>query len=114
MARPPVPNPTRRDASLRRTRALAWGLGAAAAGLTAAFSAVAAHAFKGHDGKRAQANTARVRTAPRRVSVPGPQSVPRIADDPAPLAPPPDPPAAAPPPAPEPAPAPDPPVSGGS
>lgn len=109
--------PHRRDRSLRRVRALGWGLGLGAAGLTAWCSVVAANAFKGHDGSAPEAVRAPAHHG-RRVAVPGPERVPAISNDPAPLAPPSAPPAAAPrqaPPAPQPAPAPPPEaVSGGS
>lgn len=63
-----------------RVARIATGVGAA--GLTAAFSVAAAHAFKGHDG-HAKAAPARqpVRAARAHVSVPGPDSVPSIAGD---------------------------------
>jgi hypothetical protein len=80
-----------RDAALRRMRVMTAGIAAGAVGLCGAFSVVAAQAFKGHTPRKA-APAQRVR-APR-VSVPGPQTVPSIADDPAPLQPPSQPPAA--------------------
>jgi hypothetical protein len=103
--------PHRRDRALRQVRVLRWGIGLGAAGLTAACSVVAANAFKGHDGTSLEA----VRTPAhhgRRLRVPGPERIPAIGNDPAPLAPPSAPPAAAPS-QPPPAPAPET-VSGGS
>jgi hypothetical protein len=112
---PPRTTPDARDRALRRVRRTAWGVAAGAAGLTVGLSAVAAHAFKGHQ------RAASVRAAPPAapppplaplpVHVPGPQAVPSIAGAPAPLQPPAQPPAPAPAPA---APAPAPQVSGGS
>jgi hypothetical protein len=101
----------RRDRLLRGVRVARWTTGLGAAGLTAAFSVAAAHAFKGHDGhaKAPRDPQPRTRTAHARVTVPGPDRVPSIAGDNS-L----QPPAAAPQPAPqEQAPA-EPPVSGGS
>ncbi len=96
-----------RDAAVRRTRAIFVGVVAGAVGLSGVFSVVAAHAFKGRQGR---ATTARARPSERRV--PGPDAVPRIAGDPAPLQPPAQPPAT---PTPQPeSPAPAPQVSGGS
>jgi hypothetical protein len=117
---PPTTTPDARDRALRRVRFTAWGVAAGAAGLTVGLSAVAAHAFKGH--QRSASPPAPSPAAPRaqratrpahRVHVPGPQAVPSIAGAPAPLQPPAQPPSAAPAPAPaDPAPAPQ--VSGGS
>jgi uncharacterized protein YggE len=107
------PSPASRDRALRRVRVAAWGVGVGAAALTGGLSVVAAHAFKGHDGKaRATATTAVARRARAvaHVRVPPPQRIPAIAGQPAPLQPPPQPPAATVPQ--EQAPAP--PVSGGS
>src|SRR6476661_1820485 len=91
----------KRDKALRRTRALI---------------AVAAQAFKGHPQRSASPTPAVAKSSdrprPARVNVPGPQSVPSIAGQPAPLQPPAQPPAAAPP-ANQSAPAPAPQVSGG-
>lgn len=102
-----------RDKALRRTRAVIAGAAAAAVGLSGVLSAVAAQAFKGHPHRAASPPAAVAKRAARaRVHVPGPQSVPSIAGQPAPLQPPAQPPAAA---APAPsAPAPQPQVSGGS
>lgn len=60
-----------------------WAAGLGAAGLTAAFSVAAAHAFKGHDGRKAAAAPApRAATkTTHRVTVPGPDNVPAIAND---------------------------------
>jgi hypothetical protein len=93
------PTPAGRDRIVRRVRILALSVAAAAAGLSAGLSVVAAHAFKGHDGT--------VRTTAARVRVPPAQHVPAIAGAPAPL----QPPAAAPTVAP---PQPQPETSGGS
>ena len=92
------PSPAGRDRNVRRVRILAWSVAAAAAGLSAGLSVVAAHTFKGHDGT--------VRTVAR-VSVPPAQYVPAIAGAPAPLQPPAAAPTAAPP-------QPEPETSGGS
>jgi hypothetical protein len=105
------PSAASRDRALRRVRLAAWGIGVGAAALTGGLSVVAAHAFKGHNGKaRVTAAVARSARTAARVSVPPPQRVPAIAGQPAPLQPPAQPPAAAVPQ--EQAPAP--PVSGGS
>jgi hypothetical protein len=96
-----LPTPADRDRAVRRLRAAGWSLGALAAALSVALSAVAAHAFKGHDG--------RTKPAVARVSVPPAQHVPAIAGAPAPLEPP-----AAPPVAVTPQPQPQPETSGGS
>ena len=73
----------RRDRLVQGVRAARWATGLGAAGLTAAFSVAAAHAFKGHDGhKAAAAPTARKSSqATHRVTVPGPDKVPAIATD---------------------------------
>lgn len=94
--RPPT-DPAARDRSVRTVRVVAWVSGIGAAGLTALFSGVAAHAFKGHDGKAKAASPARSSRPLARVSVPPPQDVPAISGAPAPLQPPAQPPAAAPP-----------------
>jgi hypothetical protein len=100
-----------RDAALRRTRGMIAGVAAGAVGLSGLLSAVAAHAFKGHPQR--VATTTRTNSAPSsQVRVPGPQAVPSIAGEPAPLQPPAQPPAAST--QPTPAPAPEPQVSGGS
>jgi hypothetical protein len=99
-----------RDAAVRRTRAIVVGVAAGAVGLSGVFSVVAAHAFKGRQQGAATAASADARTSGRRV--PGPDIVPPIAGDPAPLQPPAQPPAT---PVPQPvSPAPAPQVSGGS
>jgi hypothetical protein len=108
----------RRDRLVLGVRVARWTTGLAAAGLTAAFSVAAAHAFKGHDGHaKARQAAVRPRVAHARVTVPGPDQVPSIADDGS-LQPPAAAPQAAPPethqaPPQEQAPA-EPPVSGGS
>ena len=103
-------DPAARDRWLRGTRAIAWITGLVAAGLTAAFSIAAAHAFKGHDGR---AHATRVSATAGRphshLTVPPPQHVPAISGAPTPLQAPSQPPVAA---APEQAPPPE--VSGGS
>jgi hypothetical protein len=72
----------RRDRLVRGVRVARWGTGLAAAGLTAAFSVAAAHAFKGHDGHaKARQAAPRPQIAHARVTVPGPDQVPSIADD---------------------------------
>jgi hypothetical protein len=99
-----------RDAALQRTRAIVVGVAAAAIGLSGVFSVVAAHAFKGRPQRAAPAATADDQRSGR--TVPGPDAVPPIAGDPAPLRPPAQPPAT---PVPRPSsPAPTPQVSGGS
>lgn len=95
-------DPRSRDRLLARVRRTGRILVAGAVGGTAALSAVAAHAFKGHSGKpaaapvavpaRTQAPAATPRAA--RVAVPPPQQVPAIDGVPAQLQPPPQPPAA--------------------
>jgi hypothetical protein len=109
----------RRDRLLRGVRVARWATGLAAAGLTAAFSVAAAHAFKGHDGHASARQAApHPRVAHAHVTVPGPDQVPAIAGDGS-LQPPAAAPQAAAPeteqvqPAPQQAPA-EPPVSGGS
>jgi peptidoglycan DL-endopeptidase CwlO len=115
-----------RDRLVLRVRAARWATGIGAAGLTAGFSVAAAHAFKGHDGRKAAAATPQQTTpsTQRHVTVPGPDSVPAIAGGSS-LQPPQEAPEStpqqqqapaqpAPAPAPVPAPAPAPPVSGGS
>jgi hypothetical protein len=101
-----------RDVALRRTRAIVAGVAAAAVGLSGGVAVVAAQAFKGRPRPtRTTATTAHAaRTTGHRVHVPGPQSVPAIAGQPAPLQPPAQPPAPA---DPQPS-APAPQVSGGS
>ena len=108
----------RRDRLVRDVRVARWAAGLGAAGLTAAFSVAAAHAFKGHDGHAKAGATATTRRAAHaRVTVPGPDPVPSIADDGS-LQPPQKAPQAAPPQPQETPPAQqqqaDPPVSGGS
>ena len=89
-------DPAARDRWLRGTRAIAWMTGLVAAGLTAAFSIAAAHAFKGHDGR---AHATRVSATAGRshshLTVPPPQHVPAISGAPTPLQAPSQPPAAA-------------------
>jgi hypothetical protein len=103
-----------RDAAVRRTRAIVVGVTAGAVALSGVFSVVAAHAFKGRK-LHAATPTATATSHAARPSgprVPGPDAVPPIAGDPAPLQPPEQPPAT---PVPQPeAPAPAPQVSGGS
>jgi hypothetical protein len=103
-----------RDAALRRTRAIVAGVAAAAVGLSGTLSVVAAHAFKGHSQGSSTAPVAKASDRGRlpRVSVPGPQRIPSISGQAAPLQPPAQPPAATPDTQPAPAPAPQ--VSGGS
>ena len=98
-----------RDAALRRTRSIVAGVAAGAVGLSGLLSVVAAQAFKGHP-QRIATTTAVHRAQEPRVRVPGPEAVPSIAGEPAPLQPPAQPPAAA---DPQPS-APAPQVSGGS
>ena len=115
-------DPNGRDRAIRRVRSAARLVALAAAGATATLSVVAAHAFKGHDGRKASTTAKPVRTrtvpaAPKAIEVPPPQQVPAISGAPAPLAAPSTPPASAPPPPPPepaPAPAPAPETSGGS
>jgi hypothetical protein len=70
-----------RDRLVQRVRAVRWATGVGAAGLTAAFSVAAAHAFKGHDGRKAASATTpgTAKTQTRRVTVPRPDNVPAIA-----------------------------------
>jgi hypothetical protein len=103
------PTPAGRDRAVRRVRVAAWSTGVAAAGLSAGLSVVAAHAFKGHDGRAKTTAALSSRRAAARVNVPRAQHVPAIAGAPAPLEPPASPPAAAPP-----QPQPQPETSGGS
>ena len=100
-----------RDTAIHRTRAIVVGVTAGAIGLSGVFSVVAAHAFKGRQPRATPAATADPQPSGRRV--PGPDAVPPIAGDPAPLQPPAQPPAATPVPQPA-APVPTPQVSGGS
>jgi hypothetical protein len=95
-AMPPT-DPAARDRSVRTVRLVAWVTGLGAAGLTAALSVVAAHAFKGHDGQAKAASLVRIARPAARLKVPPPQNVPAISGAPAPLQPPAQPPAAAPP-----------------
>lgn len=62
-------------------RVASWTAGLAAVGLTGAFSAAAAHAFKGHNGKARAASAATVHRKRASVSVPAPQHVPPIAGE---------------------------------
>jgi hypothetical protein len=71
----------RRDRLVRNVYVARWAAGLGAAGLTAAFSVAAAHAFKGHDGHAKAAKATTRRTAHARVTVPAPDSVPSIAND---------------------------------
>jgi hypothetical protein len=68
----------RRDRLVQRVRAVRWAAGLGAAGLTAAFSVAAAHAFKGHDGRKATTPARGAAKAAHRVTVPGPDNVPAI------------------------------------
>jgi len=98
-----------RDAAVRRARGAVVGVAAGAVALSGLLSVVAAQAFKGHP----QPTVTVTNTTPAptsRVPVPGPEDVPPIAGEPAPLQPPAQPPAA---PIPTPS-APVPQVSGGS
>jgi hypothetical protein len=74
---------SQRDRLVQGVRAARWAAGLGAAGLTAAFSVAAAHAFKGHDGRKSTAAaTAPAKTSSaRKVTVPGPDNVPAIAGD---------------------------------
>jgi hypothetical protein len=85
MPDPASPNPAGRDRAVRRVRVLAWGVAAATAGLSAGLSVVAAHAFKGHDGR---VKTTAALPSARAVRVPRAQHVPAIDGAPAPLQPP--------------------------
>lgn len=67
-----------RDQLLRGVRVARWTAGLGAAALTAAFSVAAAHAFKGHNG---HAKVVRAPATHARVTVPGPDQVPSIAND---------------------------------
>jgi hypothetical protein len=96
-----------RDVAVRRTRGIVIGVAAGAVALSGVFSVVAAQAFKGHTQRPAPASSEPVSGTP----VPGPDDVPSISGDPAPLQPPEQPPAATPQ---STAPAPEPQVSGGS
>jgi hypothetical protein len=88
------PSAASRDRALRRVRLAAWGVGVGAAALTGGLSVVAAHAFKGHNGKaRVTTAVARSTRAVTHVKVPPPERVPAIAGQPAPLQPPAQPPA---------------------
>lgn len=121
-------DPRARDVFVSRARHFGRLIGFAAASATAALSVVAAHAFKGHDGRKARTITATARTRPVRshgTVVPPPEHVPAISGAPAPLEAPSSPPAAAssqasppaaaaPAPAPVPVPVPAPATSGGS
>ena len=101
-----------RDAAVRRTRAIVVGVTAGAVALSGVFSVVAAHAFKGRKLHAATPTATSDAARPSGPRVPGPDAVPPIAGDPAPLQPPEQPPAT---PVPQPeAPAPAPQVSGGS
>jgi hypothetical protein len=68
----------RRDRLVQRVRAARWLTGLGTAGLTAAFSVAAAHAFKGHDGRKAATPARAAAKAAHRVTVPGPDNVPAI------------------------------------
>jgi hypothetical protein len=112
-------DPSARDRLVRRVRHAGRLLAVATAGATTVFSVVAAHAFRGHNGKSRTRRAVAATTPAPRVRVPPPQHVPAIAGAPPPLQPPAEPPASAPAPAPAtsapaPAPAPAPETSGGS
>ena len=98
-----------RDVAVRRTRGIVIGVAAGAVALSGVFSVVAAQAFKGRS--QQPAATSSVPALAAGASVPGPDDIPSISGDPAPLQPPEQPPAAAPQTT---APAPEPQVSGGS
>jgi hypothetical protein len=68
----------RRDRLVQRVRAARWLTGLGTAGLTAAFSVAAAHAFKGHDGRKAATPARAATKGAHRVTVPGPDNVPAI------------------------------------
>jgi hypothetical protein len=108
----------KRDAALRRTRAIVAGVAAAAVGLSGAMSVVAAQAFKGHAQRSAPSPVPVAKAADRsradRVPVPRPQRIPSIDGQPAPLQPPAQPPTATQDTQPPPVPVPEPQVSGGS
>lgn len=73
---------TQRDRLVQGVRAARWATGLGAAGLTAAFSVAAAHAFKGHDGRKAVVAPAPAATkTAHKVTVPGPDNVPAISGD---------------------------------
>jgi hypothetical protein len=74
---------SQRDRLVQGVRAARWAAGLGAAGLTAAFSVAAAHAFKGHDGRKstAAAPAPAKTSSARKVTVPGPDNVPAIAGD---------------------------------
>jgi hypothetical protein len=97
MPEPSSPSPAGRDRAVRRVRALAWSVAAATAALSAGLSVVAAHAFKGHDGRVKTTAAVPSPRAAARVHVPRAQHVPVIAGAPAPLQPPAAAPTAAPP-----------------
>jgi hypothetical protein len=98
-----------RDALVRRTRGAVAAAAAAALALSGLLSAVAAHAFKGHQADAASPTA--TPAGPRHVHVPPPERIPAIAGQP-PLQPPSQPPATV---TPDPvAPDPAPQVSGGS
>jgi hypothetical protein len=109
-----------RDVAVRRTRGILVGVAAGAVALSGVFSVVAAQAFKGHSQRPATTSPdpAPATTGPdpapaSGTRVPGPDHIPSISGDPAPLQPPEQPPAADPQTT-APAPAPAPQVSGGS
>jgi hypothetical protein len=85
MLDPASPNPAGRDRAVRRVSVLAWSLVAVTAGWSAGLSVVAAHAFKGHDGR---VNTTVALPGAGAVRVPRAQHVPAIDGAPAPLQPP--------------------------
>jgi hypothetical protein len=74
---------SQRDRLVQGVRAARWAAGLGAAGLTAAVSVAAAHAFKGHDGRKstAAAPAPAKTSSARKVTVPGPDNVPAIAGD---------------------------------
>ncbi|MCW2967554.1 MAG: hypothetical protein JWM71_1326 [Solirubrobacteraceae bacterium] len=88
MAPEPQPTPASRDRTLRSLRAVAWLAGVVTAALTAVFSVVAAHAFKGHTGKTHVIAAVRRTRPPAHNTVPPAQHVPAIASAPAQLQPP--------------------------
>jgi hypothetical protein len=97
MPEPCSPSPAGRDRAVRRVRVLASGVAAATAALSVGLSVVAAHAFKGHDGRVKTTAAVPSARAASRVHVPRAQHVPAIAGVPAPLRPPAAAPAATPP-----------------
>jgi hypothetical protein len=109
----PPRDPSARDRLVRRVRHTGRLLAVATAGATTIFSVVAAHAFRGHNGKSRAHRTAAAAAPTSGVRVPPPQQVPAIAGAPPPLQAPAEPPAAAPAPAPAES-APPPETSGGS